>query len=359
MNNSQKLLFELLLVCTGKKDSLEKPYSEEQWFGALDIANEQALPGILLSALEKLPKEQLPPQTVLLQWIGLGQMIEQQNKLLNRKCSELVKKISADGYRSCLLKGQGNAIMYPDSYRRTTGDIDIWIEGGKKRIVEYVHKLFPDISIQYHHMDFPIFEDVEVEAHYFPSFSYNKIYNKRLQNYFEEKSKEQFDNYVLLEGAKISIPTVPFNIVFQLSHMMRHFFTQGLGLRHAVDFYYLLFQPISEEDMKETVAVIKRCGMYKFLCAMMYIERSIFSLQKNIDIAPANEKAGKMVLNEMMKGGYFGKSFDHNKGNVLWMFIKQIAYRLGYIMEFPSEPLWRPIAHIWDHFENRFIWKKM
>lgn len=356
---SRMLFFELLQVALGNRGCLSKVPSPKDWIALYEESEKQSIEGVMLSGLEQLPQEQRPPQELLLQWIGVGQLIEQQNKLLNSKCSELEKKISSDGYRSCLLKGQGNAIMYPNSYRRTAGDIDIWIEGGKKRIVQYVHKLFPDINIQYHHMDFPIFEDVEVEAHYFPSFSYNKIHNKRLQKYFEEKSKEQFENYVLIEGAKISVPTVPFNIVFQLSHMMRHFFTQGIGLRHAVDFYYLLCQPISEEEIKETVALIKRCGMYKFLCAMMYIEKNILGLQKNINIAPVNEKAGKMVLNEMMKGGNFGKSFDHNQGNALWMFTKQMAYRLGYIIEFPSEPLWRPIAHLWDHFENKFIWKRI
>ena len=33
-----------------------------------------------------------------------------------------------DGLRCCILKGQGNALMYPNPYSRTPGDIDVWID---------------------------------------------------------------------------------------------------------------------------------------------------------------------------------------------------------------------------------------
>ena len=65
-----------------------------------------------------------------------------------------------------------------------------------KKVVEFVHNLFPDINVQYHHMEFPIFRDVEVEVHYFPSFCYNKIHNRRLQQYFREHSAEQFGHFI-------------------------------------------------------------------------------------------------------------------------------------------------------------------
>lgn len=89
--------------------------------------------------------------------------------------------------------------------------------------------------------------------------------------------------------------------------MMRHFFTQGIGLRHAIDFYYLLCKEISSSDKKDALEVIRQCGMFKFLCSIMWIEREILGLQKNLDFAPVNAKAGKLVLAEMMKGGNFGK----------------------------------------------------
>ena len=37
-----------------------------------------------------------------------------------------------EGFANCILKGQGNALLYPDPYMRTPGDIDIYLEGGRK-----------------------------------------------------------------------------------------------------------------------------------------------------------------------------------------------------------------------------------
>ena len=60
-----------------------------------------------------------------------------------------------------------------------------------------------------------------------------------------------------------------------------------------------------------------------------------------------------MVLQEMMKGGNFGKSYPHYRGNVIAVYAKQMAYRMKFVKEFPSEPLWRPIALVWDFVKKR------
>jgi len=155
--------------------------------------------------------------------------------------------------------------------------------------VKFVHKDYPQINVEYHHMQYPVFDDVEVEVHYYPSYSYNKWHNHRLLQYFKEESENQFNNST---GQGFNAPTVPFNLVFQLSHMMRHFFTQGIGLRHAIDYYYLLQQDITDEQKTELINVLKRCGMYKFYRAIMWIEASVLGLNKNLDIVHPHERAG-------------------------------------------------------------------
>lgn len=349
------LFYELIQVSLGNRNLLSTTPSNQEWSVLYKESERQAIIGVILSGLDNLPDYQRPPKELLLQWIGIGEMIRHQNHLVNLRCLEIANKFKDDGYSCCVLKGLGNAMMYPNPYSRSAGDIDIWVEGGKKRMVEYIHSVFPSINVQYHHMSFPIFDDVEVEVHYYPSYCYNKIHNRRLQEYFRNRENEQFRNYVSFLGTdeKICVPTPSFNLVFQLSHMMRHFFTQGIGLRHAIDYYYLLCKEISSNDKQDALKVIRQCGMFKFLCSIMWIEREILGLQKNLDFAPVNAKAGKLVLAEMMKGGNFGKGYDNNKGSALTVFTKQMVYRLRYVKEFPSEPLWRPIALVWDYVKKR------
>lgn len=272
------------------------------WDMFYSFCESQAILGIGLQCIDKL-KSHLGSnlrisQGLLLEWIGITEQIKAQNQLLNKRTKELTDYLSSKGKQSCILKGQGNAIMYPDPLLRTAGDIDVWLEGSKKEISKFVHLSFPDMNVQYHHMDYPIFDDVEVEVHYYPSFCYNKWHNFRLQNFFKDRSTEQFQN-MTVEG--FCVPTVGFNLVFQLSHMMRHFFTQGIGLRHAIDFYYLLKQEISDSQKREAIEVMKRCGMYKFFCDIIWIESNILGLTQSKDMAQINERAGWLILREMIK----------------------------------------------------------
>jgi len=324
------------------------------WTDYYRFCEEQAILGIGFQGIEKL-KGQLGdglkiPQELLLQWIGIVEQIKAQNKLLNTRTKELSEYLSANGKRSCILKGQGNALMFPNPLLRTPGDIDVWVEGSKKGVVRFVHDRYPDINVQYHHMDFPFFDDVECEVHYYPSFCYNKWHNRRLQQFFQNESTRQFAN---MTDAGFCVPSVPFNLVFQLSHMMRHFFTQGIGLRHAIDYYYLLKQPLTAQQKEKAVIMMKHCGMYKFFRAMMWIETEVMGLSADSLFVKPHARAGQMVLREMLKGGNFGRQNRHASRSMIGSYAKQMLYNMQYVCEFPSEPIARPFTLAWDYVYKR------
>ena len=354
MNTDFQKYLNFVAYCLKRQGAEAPDIAGMDWQGLYRFSQQQAIVGIVLAGIDRLSKDDGItldiPKDLLFEWIGQANMIETQNKLVNQRVKELIMYLKEQGKESCILKGQGNTLMYPNPAMRMPGDIDVWIKGTKKEVVAFVHQRFPEMNVQYHHMNYPIFDDVEVEVHYYPSFCYNKWHNYCLQQYFRESSDKQFSN---MTEAGYSVPTLAFNLVFQLSHMMRHFFTQGIGLRHAIDYYYLLCQEISEEKMQEAIRVIKRCGMYKFFCAILWIEKEVLGLDKKIDVATANEKAGKLVQREMLQGGNFGLLYYHSGSNTFTTYAHQMAYTLQYIHQFPSEPLWRPIALTWDYINKR------
>ncbi len=343
-----------LNFCLKENSSYVPNVTGMDWYGLYRFCQEQAIEGIVLAGIDRLSKSGKIdiPQELLFEWIGQANMIETQNKLVNQRVKELTEYLNKHGMESCILKGQGNALMYPNPEMRTSGDIDVWIKGTKKDVAAFVHRRFPDMNVQYHHMSYPIFEDIEVEVHYYPSFCYNKVHNYRLQQYFRESSDAQFSN---INSNGYAVPTNAFNLLFQLSHMMRHFFTQGIGLRHAIDYYYLLRQEISDTDKQEAVRIMKRCGMYKFFCAVMWVEQEILGLESNTDIAKTNPKTGKLILSEMLKGGNFGHQYEQYQGNIIIAYAKQMGYRIRFVSEFPSEPLSRPYALIWDYMKKHWM----
>mgnify|MGYP001467867217 CR=1 FL=1 len=197
---------------------------------------------ILFDGIKKLPAEHVEMEKeLLLRWMAESQMLEKANVRLNDTAIQVSEWFRKKGFRTCILKGQGNALMYPNPYSRTPGDIDIWVEGGDKRVISFVRSISPHEKACYHHIEFPSYKGVEVEVHYRPSFLLCFRHNRKLQKYYERVKEEQFSHRVMLgEQGEIAIPTVEFNIIFQLTHIYSHLMNEGIGLRQLLDYYYVL-----------------------------------------------------------------------------------------------------------------------
>ena len=198
--------------------------------------------GILFDGIKKLPAEHVEMEKeLLLQWMAESQMLEKANVRLNDAAIQVSEWFRKKGFRTCILKGQGNALMYPNPYSRTPGDIDIWVEGEDKRVISFVRSISPHEKACYHHIEFPSYKGVEVEVHYRPSFLQCFWHNRKLQKYYERVKEEQFSHRVMLgEQGEIAIPTVEFNLIYQLTHIFSHLMNEGIGLRQLVDYYYVL-----------------------------------------------------------------------------------------------------------------------
>ena len=186
-------------------------------------------------------------------WMGKAQQIRRQNMKVNTVASKLFSMLREDGLRCCVLKGQGNALMYSNPYSRTPGDIDVWIDASRERIMEYAQKKFEledDIRLQ--HLETSL-DGVPVELHFFPCSMNNPIYHTRLQKWFRRNADLQCSHIVGLpdEAGDIAIPTTAFNVVYQLTHLYHHFFDEGIGMRQIID-YFLVVNDFSKNVFLDT-----------------------------------------------------------------------------------------------------------
>ncbi|HAW83229.1 MAG TPA: hypothetical protein DCX05_04535 [Prevotella sp.] len=225
------------------------------------IAKKQCLVGVLFDGIKKLPAEHVGMEKeLLLQWMAESQMLEKANVRLNDTAIQVSEWFRKKGFRTCILKGQGNALMYPNPYSRTPGDIDIWVEGGDKRVISFVRSISPHEKACYHHIEFPSYKGMEVEVHYRPSFLLCFWHNRKLQKYYERVKEEQFSHQVMLgEQGEIAIPTVEFNLIFQLTHIFSHLMNEGIGLRQLVDYYFVIcdFYKVYQNSSNPSVSLSK------------------------------------------------------------------------------------------------------
>ena len=186
-------------------------------------------------------------------WMGKAQQIRRQNMKVNTVAGKLFSMLREDGFRCCILKGQGNALMYPNPYSRTPGDIDVWVNVSREYLTEYAKCHFnQEDDIRFHHLETTM-DAVPVELHFFPCSMNNPLYHARLQKWFKRNADLQCSNVVSLPDGigEIAIPTTAFNVVYQLTHLYHHFFDEGIGMRQIID-YFLVVNDFSKNVFLDT-----------------------------------------------------------------------------------------------------------
>ena len=417
MLKQQKIFFDFLRFCIGSAKEIPGSLKEVDWKEIYAIAKKQCLVGILFDGIKKLPAEHVGmKKKILLQWMAESQMLEKANVRLNDAAIQVSKWFRKKGLKTCILKGQGNALMYPNPYSRTPGDIDIWVEGGDRRVISFVRSISPHEKACYHHIEFPSYKGVEVEVHYRPSFLLCFWHNRKLQKYYERVQEEQFSHRVMLgKEGEVAIPTAEFNVIFQLTHIYAHLMNEGIGLRQLVDYYYVLcdFYKVYQKSSKITPSLftlkegstshpdplssgarektalrcseplrykdggpskvspdcagwdrlgvvqkeLRKLGLWKFAGAIMYIMQEVFGMPASRLIVPPNEKYGKFVLNEVLEAGNFGKHDARNRfgRSKLGHNLQRVYRDIRLMRYFPAEALSEPFFRVW-HFFWRLRW---
>ena len=361
MLKQQKIFFDFLRFCIGSAKEIPDSLKEADWKELYRIAQKQCLVGILFDGIQKLPSTEVGmSKDLLLQWMMQCQMLEKANVRLNDAAIQVSEWFRKKGFRTCILKGQGNALMYPNPYSRTPGDIDIWVEGGDERVISFVRSISPYEKACYHHIEFPSYKGVEVEVHYRPSFLLCFWHNRKLQKYYERVKEEQFSHRVMLgEQGEIAIPTVEFNLIFQLTHIYAHLMNEGIGLRQLLDYYYVLISDdllVISDDLlvirDRVQKELKELGLWKFAGAIMYIMQEVFGMPASRLITPPNEKYGRFVLNEVLEAGNFGKHDERNRfgRSKLGHNLQRVYRDMRLVRYFPAEALSEPFFRVWHFF---------
>ena len=348
------LFFELIQVGTGVREQLSTMPSAKEWKELFMESQRQTVVGIAFEGMQKLPKQQYPPKDILYQWISACEQIKQRNILLNQRVVEVSKVFAEAGFRTCILKGQGNALMYPNPLSRTPGDIDVWVDGTREEITSFVRSQVPNAYGQYQHIDFPVFKDVEVEVHFKPSRQNNPVYNRRLQRFYIQCKDAQFRNVCReLDGqGGVCIPENGFNLVFQLSHIMNHFFVEGVGLRQLMDYYYLLHREFSDREQEKFQYKVRRLGMRKFAASLMWVMKEVFKMEDRFILVEPYEKGGRLLLDEVTATGNFGHHdvrYQFRKRGVLARVLTDLYRDMKMANVFPAEVVCMP----WAKIENQ------
>lgn len=162
-----------------------------------------------------------------------------------------------------------------------------------------------------------------IEVHFTPSYMFFPIHNSRMQKW-----------------------------------LYRHVFTEGIGLRQLIDYYYIVNNDELLGIRDSLQRELKHLGLWKFAGAVMYVLHEVLGLPKENMIAPMDHKEGKFLLDEIMCGGNFGQYDDRlgckdNEGKV-HRYFRMSLRNLRFVKHYPTEALSEPLFRTWFA-----LWKKL
>ena len=339
MKKTDILFFELLRVSLGTQNVLSEKLTEAEWQEIYALSIKYRLTGIIFSGIEKLPIEYVPPKEQLYRWLGVTLKIESKNSLLDLRTRELTSLFAKSGMRTCVLKGQGTSLLYENPKRRSGGDIDLWVEGKRSDVLHFLKSKWDLGDVLMYHADAKIFDDVSVEIHYIPAFSYNPFRDYKYRKFFESEGPGQFQLFD--ENIGFAHSSSYFNAVYSIIHIFNHSIKNEIVLKQVVDYYYIL-KHIEDNERDKIMKTIKWMGLQRFAGGLMYIIQNYFFSNpddaQSYLLCPVDVPAGELLMSDLLS--------NHT------MTFNQVL--LKHLKLYYSEVLWAPTWKLWH-----WCWRKM
>lgn len=293
--------------------------SAPDWNGILYLGRTQAVLPLVYDGMLTLPSDRQLKGPALMKLLAYVDKIEKLNMELNDAVTEISSRLSAEGIRSVLLKGQGLAALYRNPLHRQCGDIDLYVGEENYRKAADIIRQWPEIHDEMpestKHVGF-WFKNMEIELHK-NAFELKDSRYARKYNNLENTELAKDENEVCLkcsgnEAGTIIVPPVSFNIFYVFCHAFTHFIQNGLGLRQLCDLAVLIHSTHRLIDTKKFENTLTEFGFDKewqlFICLI------VNSLGLPSEEAPLYDSSmislSEKLLETIFNDGNFGQHKD-------------------------------------------------
>ena len=285
------------------------------WEKVYQLAEEQSVIGLVLAGIET--SNVRPPQELLLQWIGEVQILEQQNKAMNKFVAKLIEKLRAADVYAILVKGQGIAQCYEKPLWRCSGDVDLLLSyDNYQKAKTLLTPLASEVESEYEgisHLGMTI-DGWVVELHGslrvgLPN-KINRVLDDIKTDTFNRGNVRSWMNgqtQVFLLGKEN-------DIVYVFVHFFNHFYKEGVGLRQLCDWCRLIWTYRDEIDVKKIEGRIQEMGLVSewkafYNLASRYLGMPDFGSGLMVHDSRYDKKADR-IMEFILKSGNMGHNRD-------------------------------------------------
>lgn len=307
------------------------PLSSDEWQEVFEKSRSHTVSAIVADSLEHLPENQLPPEGILASWAVESDRIERLNGTManvTALLSEMYRNL-----RPVCFKGQECASLYARPSSRECGDIDLYFNDIEaSAVVARQHGCVPehkpDGSFTY------AVQGIVVEHHQ----SYIDLCAPRKRKWL--RTLDANPGFETGNGGMLR-PVPSLNLLVLHSHVMKHAFGRGVGLRQICDLARAYYSYDGMYDADELRDMYRKAGLTSWTRMVHAFLTDYLGLCKEFLPYAEPHADASGFLRRVMLAGNFGRSMPgsgHGKCRTLKAFMANALFAALYA---PDEYFWQ------------------
>ncbi len=294
--------------------------STEEWQQLFRMSAQQGVVAIVYDVVSNLPQEAQPPRGIKIQWALSTEAIENRHEL-QRKTSVLLAELWGEqGIQTIVMKGLAVGTYYPKPQHRECGDLDCFLvkdgsttSDGYEVANQICEQIGAKVSRDYYKDATIKYRGLLVENHrfYLPIRGGRKV--KELERHLEKVALRGKTSFV--PDTKLIVPSPDFNALFLTMHGLNHFLSEGIKLRHILDWALLLKAEQNNINWTEFYQWADKMHLTRFADALTAISVEHFGLEITNHAIHTTSAYAERVLDDTL----FKSEGLFNKGYSAWM----------------------------------------
>lgn len=304
-NNPTTTLFHLLRIAIGTEEIGDCNFEGASWRAVYNLARQQGVLAIAFDGLTKLFEHNKEfakafPQSLKLQWINATFTIEHRYEKQRDVCAELAEKWAEQGIKTLCLKGFAFSTYYPQPSHRECGDFDCYLYDDYKKGNDIARALGAKVDDGWYKHSEIIYRKVMIENHRFIVAVRNGKKYVALHRLLDEIARTE--PTTPLFDTQIEMPSAMFNALFLNHHSLTHFLSEGIRLRHLLDWAMFIQREQNNLDWERFYNLCEEYDMRAFVDCSTALAVEIFGIEisnpKIVVQSPYTERVLSSIIND-------------------------------------------------------------
>ena len=298
-------LLHLLRVALGVESVDSAGFEGISWSGVYALAQRQGVLAIAFDGLTKLFEQDREfakafPQSLKFRWINATFNIEQRYERQLRLSAELAGKWAESGIQTFCLKGLAISSYYPEPTHRECGDLDCFLPNNYERGNVVAEECGAKVERDFYKHSHISYKGLMVENHQFCTQIRGAKECKERERYLQSMLATNNMQYIV--DTKLIRPSCDFNALFLTAHSFGHFLTEGIHLRHILDWALLVKAEQDNIDWDSFYAWCNKLGYTRFVNALNAIAVDYLGFEFCNKVV-VDRTLSERILNDVLYGG--------------------------------------------------------